>query len=119
MSGIKHFKADEFACRCGCGLNNMNYEVVKSLDDARDLAGVPFILNRGCSCIAHNKEVLGSESSSHLDGLAVDIKVKNSRDRFLIVYSLIQSGFNRIGVYKNFVHADKDYSKVKNVIWYT
>lgn len=88
------------------------------LDNSRDLAGIPLVLNRACSCVNHNKEVDGLEDSSHLDGLAVDIKVKHSRDRFIIVLSLLNSGFNRIGIYKNFIHADIDYSKVKNVIWY-
>ena len=115
---IKYFKKDEFDCKCGCGLNYVDKNSVSRLDTARILAGVPFVLNSACRCIAHNKKVKGSETSSHLKGFAFDIAVDNTSHRFIILTSLLKVGFKRIGIYKNFIHVDGDLTKSQNVIWY-
>lgn len=115
---IKYFKEDEFECRCGCGLNNISHGLVESLDTARLLSDTRFHINSACRCISHNISVQGSKSSSHVRGLAVDIKVSDSVSRFRIIDSLIMAGFTRIGIYKNFIHVDNDISKSQNVIWY-
>lgn len=116
---FQFFKLSEFDCPCGCGKNNISLDLVYLLDKARSLAEVPFKVNRGCSCVEHNKTIKGySPTSSHLFGLAVDISCKNSRVRFLIIRSLLAVGFNRIGVYKNHIHADIDKSKPSSVIWH-
>ena len=114
----KFFKKEEFDCRCGCGLNNMQQFLLNTLNTARDYAGMPFFLNRGCSCVAHNKLVGGLPNSAHLDGFAVDIHTSNSEQRFKIVFGLLKAGFKRIGIYKDFVHADVDMSKPMNIIFY-
>lgn len=119
-SDIKHFDKTEFECHCGCGFNVINEDLVKKLDLSRKLANVKFIINSGCRCEAHNKskEVGGSVTSSHLKGLAVDIRISSDRDRFRILASLMINGFNRLGVYKDFIHCDIDKSKENNLIWY-
>lgn len=100
---IKYFKPYEFECNCGCGLDSISYDLVSKLDLARELAGIYFKINRGISCAKHNKLVGGSATSSHLLGLAVDIKVVDSSARFKILSSLIRAGFTRLGVYKDWV----------------
>ncbi|WP_373002188.1 D-Ala-D-Ala carboxypeptidase family metallohydrolase [Sulfurimonas sp.] len=115
---IHKFKESEFACKCGCGLNNISKDLVIQLDIARLSSGVPFKLNSACRCVNHNRKEKGSISSSHLKGLAVDIALDSSSDRFKIIKSLIVHGFNRIGVYEDFIHVDVDNAKAKNVIWY-
>lgn len=119
-SSISCFNDYEFTCKCGCGLNNINHEFVEKLNKAREIALIPFSLNSACRCEKYNasKKVKGSKSSSHLKGLAVDIRVISSTDRFKIINSLNSVGFNRIGVYKNFIHVDIDHDKTNNVIWY-
>ena len=90
------------------------------LDEAREKAGVPFKILSGYRTIEHNLFVGGRINSSHLFGLAADIYLpKGSRNRFLIINSLFQVGFNRIGIDFNrgFVHVDMDRSKDKNVLW--
>lgn len=115
----KYFKDREFACKCGCGLNNQRPEHIQKLDKARTKAKVPFKVTRGCSCVEHNAKVGGSPTSSHLKGCATDIAFANSRECFLIVASLIEAGFNRIGISKNghFIHVDDDKNKSGQVIW--
>lgn len=38
---ITHFKPEEFACKCGCGLNNIDLEVVQNLEFARNMIKTP------------------------------------------------------------------------------
>ena len=87
------------------------------LNIARDLAKIPFIINSWCRCSANNELAGGSPTSSHLKGLAVDIRVKGFKDRFTIVNALLKAGFNRLGLSDSFVHADIDTSKKDEIIW--
>lgn len=114
---LKYFKPTEFACKCGCGDNVMDEDFLKRIDQARDFAGTPFKITSGKRCAKHNKAVKGSPSSSHLTGLAVDIAAPTSSNKYDIVNSLIDCGFNRIGIGSTFVHVDADESKAQNVIW--
>lgn len=118
MHKIKHFKETEFACKCGCGSKSMDAETLTMLDVAREEAGIPFVINSGRRCEAHNRAVGGSPTSSHMKGVAVDIRAKSSTARYRIVTALLKAGFTRIGVYKTFVHADNDKTKSKGVMWY-
>jgi len=116
---MKHFKKSEFRCPCGCGLNfkDMSTEFVKKLDKARKFADTPFNITSSIRCPGHNEQVGGSETSSHLRGLAVDLSCGASHKRFKIIKGLILAGFNRIGVGEFFIHADNDKTKTQNVIW--
>lgn len=115
---VKYFKSSEFDCKCGCGLNNIDRDLVQKLDMARNLAGIPFMINSACRCKNHNENVGGSSSSSHISGYAVDIRVRFSSERHKILVALLGVGFNRVGIYKKFIHVDVDYTKQSNVVWY-
>lgn len=120
---MSHFTQQELECRCGCGIYNVSDDFLNKLEIARALAGIPFIVNRCCSCEKHNKEIGGSEGSSHIADeikkcTAIDIKVKSKRQRFIILESLIKAGFNRIGEYKSWLHTDCDPDKDERVAWY-
>jgi uncharacterized protein YcbK (DUF882 family) len=97
----------------------MNMATVQRLDEARSKAGIPFIITSGCRCEAQNATVGGAPSSSHLIGRAVDIRSVYSRQRLLIVRSLLAVGFNRIGIYSGHVHADDDPNAPPDVMWYS
>lgn len=99
-------------------MNNISFELVEKLNYSRAFSNVPFVINSASRCFKHNLSESGSYNSSHLEGLAVDIKVLNSSDRFVMVQSLIGIGFNRIGIYKDFIHVDIDKTKTQNVIWH-
>ena len=92
-------------------IKNLEPELVSMLDEAREIAGVPFIITSGFRNSIKNKEVGGVENSAHLSGLAVDIQCLDSADRFDILRGLLGAKFQRIGVYNNHIHADIDYSK--------
>ena len=115
---MKFFKNKEFNCKCKkCNEHHMNMEILEMLETARVFAGIPFKINSAWRCEEHNKKVGGTPTSSHLLGKAVDIGAKTPRERFWVVYGLINAGFTRIGIGKNFVHADTDHNKDAEVVW--
>ena len=96
---------------------NMDVDFLAKLDEAREYAGVPFIINSAYRSPEHNAKVGGKPDSSHIKGLAVDISAKDSRTRFLILDALFAVGFTRIGIADSFIHVDSDIDKSQNVIW--
>ena len=95
---------------------NMNKEFLFVLDEAREFAGIPFIINSAYRSPDHPLSIK-NPSSSHIKGLAVDIKATDSATRFKIVKALIEVGFTRIGIADTFIHVDLDFDKTQNVIW--
>ena len=107
----KNFLRSEFACKCGCGKDNISETLVNQLQRARDLLGVSIIVTSGCRCLTWNSHEGGSDTSAHLDGLASDIVVHSNETRYLLVCALLNSGFQRIGLGEGFVHVDVDYNR--------
>jgi hypothetical protein len=95
----------------------MNPGSVDRVQVAREIAGVPFVLNRAISCEEHNQKVGGSDTSSHLLGYAFDIACANDGHRWKIIEGLKRAGFTRIGVRKDFIHADDDPAKNQERLW--
>lgn len=117
---MKYVKREEFACPCdACGQSNrVKPQLVERLNYCREKAGVPFKINSGYRCEVHNALIGGSPNSTHMLGEAADIAVPNSQARHAILRSLILGGFNRIGIYKTFIHCDLSTSHSQNVVWY-
>ena len=113
-----HFSLNEFDSpdKKGSG-KNMDKTFLSMLEEARIKANVPFKITSGYRTKEHNKKVGGVANSSHLKGLACDIRVVDSSHRFLIVNALLDVGFTRIGIAKTFIHCDIDTFKSPNVIW--
>ena len=96
---------------------NMDVSFLNKLSKARELAAIGFKITSGYRSDAHNTKVGGVPSSSHTIGRAVDIYAPTSTQKYIIINALLQVGFNRIGVAKNFIHVDDDPSKAEDVIW--
>ena len=96
---------------------NMDVSFLAKLDEAREFAGIPFIINSAYRSPEHNAKIGGKPNSSHLRGLAVDIKATDSRTRFNVLSALISVGFSRIGIADTFIHVDMDFDKSQNVTW--
>ena len=109
----KNFDSSEFACKCGCGYDIPDPELIRMLQTARDLYGKPIRITSGCRCIKHNRNVGGTANSAHISGMAVDIATPTGAARYEIIKVLLASGFGRIGINfkKSFIHADIDDSK--------
>tara|TARA_R110000744_G_scaffold206686_1_gene325296 strand:- start:230 stop:583 length:354 start_codon:yes stop_codon:yes gene_type:complete len=115
---MRNFNINEFDSPDleGSGLN-MDRSFLEMLDNARDIADIPFAINSGYRTKEHNAKVGGVEGSSHTKGVACDIACSNSRARFIIISSLLEAGFTRIGVSSSFIHVDSDCEKSQDVIW--
>ena len=113
---MKHFDRTEFACPC-CGVEMLADYFAAKIDNARDVAGIPFEINSGYRCGPHNESVGGKPDSAHRYGLACDIECTHSRQRFKIIDALIKAGIQRIGIGKTFIHADDDTTKDPEVAW--
>ena len=98
-------------------LDKMDPDFLSALDEARELAGIPFRINSAYRTPEHNAKIGGKPNSSHLKGLAVDISVTDSRSRFIVLKALIEVGFNRIGIADTFIHVDDSKDKSQQVIW--
>lgn len=105
----KYFKDHE--------IRGLRPELVEMLDKAREAAGVPIVITSGFRNPGYNQMVGGVGDSSHIKGLAVDIRCPWNEYGLKIVYGLGVAGFKRIGIYDKHVHCDCDESKPQNVIW--
>lgn len=113
----KYFNDKDFQCKCGCKLNNMSRELLYLTAYLRHTIGIPFIITSGTRCKQHNKNIGSSDNSSHTKGLAVDISITNSSDRFKLIKLALHIGINRIGLGKTFIHLDIDKSLPQNHMW--
>lgn len=116
---LKYFKLSEFDSpdEPGSG-SKMNKKFLEKLDYARHNAGVPFQINSGYRSKRWNDKILQARiGSSHKKGLAADIHCIGSRNRALIIKSLMEVGITRIGIGKTFIHCDVDNIKDQNVVW--
>ena len=110
---FQFFKLSEFACPC-CNENEINLDFIFKLDNARSSAGVPFKVNSGYRCPAHNQKVGGVPHSDHLRGEAVDIATPNSEVRYRVIYGLISAGFTSFIIYPTFIHVS--YSPLERIL---
>lgn len=118
MSKYVHFSARDFQkAMPRCYMSDMDGRLLEMLDAARTIADIPFVLNSAYRSKEYEIQAGRDGTSSHCKGLAVDIRAKTSRSRFLIIDALLKAGFTRIGVAKNYIHADIDPDKDEEVIW--
>jgi uncharacterized protein YcbK (DUF882 family) len=116
MQLTDHFSLNEFECKCGCGANGINADLVRKLESIRVLYDKPMCITSGLRCSFHNEGVGGSDSSAHLTGEAVDVSCETSVDRHRLI-NLFLKEFNRVGIAKTFIHVDVSRTKAQDVIW--
>lgn len=114
----KYFKESEFQnCSPSCSLQDMKQTTMSKLDTAREIAGIPFIVNSAFRSSEWDRSKGRSGTGAHTLGQAVDIRCNADRTRFLIIEALIKAGFKRIGIARTYIHAD-DFEKHKEeIIW--
>lgn len=115
----KYFSEAEFRrCTPSCSLQDMDQNLMRRLDNARQMAGIPFVISSAFRTVAYEKSKGRAGTSSHTKGLAIDIRCNMDRNRWKIVKALIDNGFTRIGIGKTYIHADIDTNKTQEVIWH-
>lgn len=102
----KHFSRAEFACKCGCGFDTVDTELLDYLEDIRSyFNSAPITITSGCRCAAHNEAVGGSANSQHKLGRAADIIVAGAEPDEVADYAE-RIGVMGIGRYNSFSHVD-------------
>ena len=92
-------------------------ELVEMLDTLRGKCGFPFVITSGFRSPEHNAEIGGVKDSSHLKGIAADIKIQTSEQRMKFVKEAIALGITRIGIGETFCHVDLSIEKTDNLMW--
>ena len=105
----KHFLPEE--------TEGLDLRLVSMLDQAREKAGVPFVISSGHRTEAQNADAGGVKDSAHVRGLAVDLQCLTSGQRFRMVRGLLLAGFRRVGIYNRHLHADVDDRLPPDVMW--
>lgn len=113
-NNIKHFKKEEFTCKCGCGFNIINIRLVEILENIREhFNNNPIIITSGCRCPKHNAEVGGVSNSYHTKGSAADFTIPNVNMQQVLNYcnELVTKGILRYAYtnnnnMKNTIHID-------------
>ena len=108
------FTREEFECRCGCGFNAIDSDLLQKLNLLREHFNAPVYISSGNRCPSHNHRVGGEPNSFHKRGRAVDIKVKGVKPRDIASYlEKIYPTSCGIGRYSSFTHLDNRLIKVR------
>ena len=70
-----NFSRKEFACKCGCGFDVVDAELVEVLQGVRSYFMEPVIITGPNRCAAHNHSIGGAVNSQHVLGKAADFRV--------------------------------------------
>jgi len=104
-----NFNRSEFACKCGCGFDEIALDTVYICQNLRDHFGNPVTITSGCRCPEHNASVGGAENSQHVAGTAADVVVRDVHPHdvyeYLEAYSS-QLSVGGLGKYESFTHVD-------------
>jgi zinc D-Ala-D-Ala carboxypeptidase len=103
---MKPYTKEDVACKCGCGLDAANPDLLIKLNAMKEFTGWRPEVNSGTRCPAHNAAVGGVQGSAHLFGHAVDLACENSQQRLSLVNSALYAGFTRVGIGRDFLHLD-------------
>lgn len=108
----KNISRHEIECNCGCGFDTVDYELIdimqKTCDyfaDKLHLKRVVLIITGPNRCKKYNENVDGAINSEHIDGRALDFRIKEIEADILADY-LDKKYKDRIslGRYFNRVH---------------
>ncbi len=118
----KDFSRQEFACKCGCGVDDIDLILVERLQLIRNALQEPIEIKSGCRCLYHNQVVGGVPDSAHVcipklnrKGKAADINIPDSGFRYRFLRQAFKL-FTRIEVPNgSWVHVDVDENKPQNV----
>lgn len=103
----KHFSRREFACKCGCGFDAADIELVDVLEDLRRWGG-PVTITGPNRCEAWNAQTPGaSPDSTHVKALGADVKCRfKSADEVADYLEQKYPDKYGIGRYKGRTHID-------------
>jgi len=103
----KDFSRSEFQCKCGCGFDTVDAELLKVVQDVRDHYHARTTINSACRCLEHNRSVGSTDTSQHPKAKAADITVRGVSPARVHHY-LVQKYPDKYGIgnYADFTHVD-------------
>jgi len=103
-----YFKRKEFACKCGCGFDTVDYPLIHVLTLLRIRFKRPVVILSGCRCEKHNREIGGAKHSQHLLGRAADFYIPgvDIETVYAHIKKLMEGEVYGLGKYKTFIHLD-------------
>ena len=114
----KYFSQADFdRCVPPCKITDMDADTLRMFDLAREIAGIPFVVNSAYRTREHELSRGRDGESAHVSGHAMDIAATDSRSRYIVMFALHKAGFTRIGIHARFIHADNDKTKADRVAW--
>ena len=102
---MKFFTAEEFDCQ-HTGENRMEQAFLDKLDALREHCGFPFVITSGYRSPDHPLEAVKEIPGTHAQGIAADIKITSSAQRYSIIKGALEYGFTGLGVAGDFIHLD-------------
>lgn len=84
----------------------MEPEFMEKVDELRGKCGFPFVITSGFRSPQHPIEAKKDVPGTHSQGIAADIKITNSAQRYVIIREALSMGFTGIGVASDFIHVD-------------
>lgn len=110
----KHFKRDEFKCKCNCGFDSVDTELLEVIESIREYFGRPIMTHCANRCLQHNRFVGSKDTSKHIMGLAVDFHIEGIEHEN--VYKHIDKMYADtygIGIYNWGIHVDVRTEKMR------
>lgn len=110
----RYFSQRDFANAVpSCNIEDMDEELLKRIDLAREISGIPYRVLSAYRTHEHEISRGRSGTSSHVKGVAIDIEARTPREKFLVLKGVVGAGFTRIFVYEWGIHVDIDKEKVQ------
>lgn len=101
----ENFSRHEFACKCGCGHDTVDAELLDILEKIREHFGRRMDINSGCRCHMHNRAIGGAPESWHIRGRAADVEVDGIKPS-LVAEAAVQYGASGVKNYSEWTHID-------------
>jgi len=92
-----NFSRAEYACKCGCGKDDIKDELAIKVQQVRDILGRSITINSGIRCSNHNTTIKATPTSSHIDGWAADLAYPVSRHGYDLL-NVVMKVFVRVGL---------------------
>lgn len=103
----ENFFRYEFRCKCGCGGDTVDVQLVQVLQDLREFFNASVEVTSGFRCPKYNTQIGGASNSQHKKGKAADIVVEgHTPDEVADVIDMRYPNCLGLGRYDTFTHVD-------------
>jgi len=117
----KNISRHELACKCGCGLQSMDWETIEIVQECcnhfatkNNIDRVRLDIHSAARCLTHNKAVGSNDRSQHPKCCAIDFHIHGIKPQKVYDY-LVQKYPSKYGMgnYKGFTHIDSRPDKAR------